>query len=65
MPAFSTNGKKIIFTSPETDKGKGLLMVTKKGKKKLHKTILEFSDIKYNQDLKESYFKTRTLEVGP
>jgi len=31
-PAFSPNGKKIIFTSPETDKGKGLLMVTKKGK---------------------------------
>lgn len=32
MPAFSPNGKKIIFTSPETDKEKGLLMVTKKGK---------------------------------
>ena len=40
-------------------------MITKKGKKTLHKTILEFSDIKYNQDLKESFFKTRTLEVGP
>ena len=39
--------------------------VTKKGKQTLHKTILEFSDIKYNQDLEESYFKTRTLEVGP
>jgi len=40
-------------------------MLTKKGRKMLHKTILEFSDIKYNQDLEESYFKTRTLEVGP
>jgi len=40
-------------------------MVTKKGKKTLHKTVLEFSNIKYNQDLKESFFTTRTLEVGP
>jgi hypothetical protein len=38
--------------------------ITKKGKKTLHKTILEFSDIKYNQNLKESFFKTRTLESG-
>ncbi|QOY53553.1 outer membrane lipoprotein-sorting protein [Candidatus Sulfurimonas marisnigri] len=39
-------------------------MVTKKGKKTLHKTILEFSSIKYNQDLKESFFVTRTIEKG-
>lgn len=39
-------------------------MVTKKGKKTLHKTIFEFSDIKYNQDLKESFFTTRTIEKG-
>lgn len=39
-------------------------MTTKKGKKTLHKTILEFSDIKYNQDLDESFFATRTLERG-
>ena len=39
-------------------------MVTKKGKKTLHKTIFKFSDIKYNQDLKESFFTTRTLERG-
>jgi len=39
-------------------------MVTKKGKKTLHKTIFEFSDIKYNQDLEESLFTTRTLERG-
>jgi len=39
-------------------------MVTKKGKKTLHKTILEFSDIKYNQDLQESFFTTRTIERG-
>jgi hypothetical protein len=40
-------------------------MITKKGRKMLHKTVLEFSDIKYNQNLEESFFKTRTLEVGP
>lgn len=39
-------------------------MVTKKGKKTLHKTLLEFNNIKYNQDLKESYFSTRTLKKG-
>ena len=39
-------------------------MVTKKGKKTLHKTILEFSDIKYGQALQESFFATRTLERG-
>ena len=39
-------------------------MVTKKGKKTLHKTVFEFSDIKYNQDLDEAFFSTRTLERG-
>jgi len=39
-------------------------MVTKKGKKTLHKTIFKFSNIKYNQDLEESLFTTRTLERG-
>ena len=39
-------------------------MITKKGKKMLHKTVLKFSNIKYNQDLKESFFTTRTLQRG-
>lgn len=39
-------------------------MVTKKGKKTLHKTVFEFSDTKYNQNLEESFFATRTLERG-
>ncbi|WP_373035381.1 outer membrane lipoprotein-sorting protein [Sulfurimonas sp.] len=43
---------------------KKIQMTTKKGRKTLHKTIFEFSDIKYNQDLKESFFTTRTLERG-
>ena len=39
-------------------------MITKKGKKTLHKTIFKFSDVKYNQNLEESFFTTRTLERG-
>jgi len=39
-------------------------MVTKKGKKTEHKTLLEFNNIKYNQDLQESFFATRTLKKG-
>ncbi len=39
-------------------------MVSKEGKQTLHKTILEFSDIRYNQELEESFFSTRTLERG-
>lgn len=39
-------------------------MVTKKGKQTLHKTLLEFNNIKYNQDLDEDFFSTRTLKKG-
>ena len=39
-------------------------MVTKKGKKTLHKTTFKFSETKYNQGLEESLFTTRTLERG-
>lgn len=38
--------------------------ITKKGKKTLHKTVLDFSDTKYNQDLNEDFFTTRTIEKG-
>jgi hypothetical protein len=39
-------------------------MVTKKGRKTLHKTIFKFSDVKYNQNLNESLFSTRTIQKG-
>jgi hypothetical protein len=39
-------------------------MITKKGKKTLHKTIFKFSEIQYKQNLDESLFTTRTLERG-
>ena len=43
---------------------KEMQMITKKGKKTLHKTIFKFSNIKYNQNLDTSLFTTRTLERG-
>jgi len=43
---------------------KEMQMVTKKGKKTLHKSLFKFSNIKYNQDLDESLFTTRTLQNG-
>ncbi len=39
-------------------------MTTKKGKITLHKTILKFSDVKYNQDLNANQFSIRQLEKG-
>jgi len=43
---------------------KEIQMVTKKDRKTLHTTVLKFSDIKYNQNLEESLFTTRTLQRG-
>ncbi|RLA06095.1 MAG: outer membrane lipoprotein-sorting protein [Gammaproteobacteria bacterium] len=41
-----------------------ITMTTKQGTRVLHKTILQQSDIKMNQDLKEDFFSVRTLEKG-
>lgn len=43
---------------------KEIQMVTKKGRKMLHKTIFKFSNVRYNQNLDESLFTTRTIERG-
>lgn len=43
---------------------KEIQMITKKGRKTLHRTIIKFSGIKYNQKLDESLFTTRTLKKG-
>ena len=43
---------------------KEIQMSTKKGKTLLHKTILKFSDIKYNQNLDDNIFSVRRLEKG-
>jgi hypothetical protein len=39
-------------------------MITKKGKRTLHKTLLINKEVKMNQGLKEDMFSTRTLEKG-
>jgi len=39
-------------------------MTTKQGKKTEHRTILKFSDIKYNDNLDENVFTVRRLEKG-
>ncbi len=39
-------------------------MKTKKGKQTLHTTILEFNDVKFNQELNESFFTVRQIEKG-
>ena len=39
-------------------------MTTKKSKRTLHKTILKFDHIKFNQDFKEGIFSLRQLEKG-
>ncbi|MCP4042229.1 MAG: outer membrane lipoprotein-sorting protein, partial [Gammaproteobacteria bacterium] len=41
-----------------------LTMTTKKAKKTLHKTILRFHDIRFNQELDQGMFSVRRLEKG-
>lgn len=46
--------------------GTEIHMTTKKGKQTAHKTILTFSNVKYNQDsVNEDFFTIRRLEKGP
>lgn len=47
-----------IWSSLETH------MTRKKGKSTVHKTILRFKNLKYNQNLKKSMFTVRQLEKG-
>lgn len=39
-------------------------MTTKQGKSTLHKTILTFENVKFNQGLEEDFFTIRTMEKG-
>jgi outer membrane lipoprotein-sorting protein len=41
-----------------------MTMTTKQGKQTLHRTILKFEEVKYNQAIDESMFTTRQLEKG-
>ncbi|MEE8483178.1 MAG: outer membrane lipoprotein-sorting protein [Nitrospinota bacterium] len=44
--------------------GTEIHMTTKKGKTTLHKTILKFSNVKFNQNLSDDFFTVRRLEKG-
>ena len=39
-------------------------MTTKKGKTRLHKTIMTFENVRFNQALKEDFFSIRRMEKG-
>ncbi len=39
-------------------------MTTRKGKTRLHKTIMTFENVRFNQDLKEDFFSIRRMEKG-
>ena len=39
-------------------------MTTKRGKQTLHKTVLRFSDVAFDQELDDSLFTVRSLEKG-
>ena len=39
-------------------------MTTRKGKARLHKTIMTFDNVMFNQDLKEDFFSIRRMEKG-
>ena len=41
-----------------------MYMTTKQGKITLHKTILQYDNVKFNQNLKQSLFTVRRLEKG-
>lgn len=67
---FLTDGKKKYMTVSKLEKIEGIWtaleieMKTRKGKRTTHATILQISDIKYNQNLKESFFSIRQIEKG-
>lgn len=41
-----------------------MTMTTKKGQATVHHTVLDFSDVRFNQDLDEAMFSVRRLEKG-
>lgn len=67
---FLTDGRKKFMTVKNMKKIDGVWtaleieMKTKKGKITTHATVLKMTDVKYNQDLKESYFSVRQIEKG-
>lgn len=67
---FMTNGKKKYLDLTKIHKEDGvwlvdeMTMTTKKGKRTLHKTILNFNNIKLNQEIDDGVFTSRRIEKG-
>jgi outer membrane lipoprotein-sorting protein len=68
--AFLKNGKKKYLDITKLHKQDGIwvademTMTTKKSKRFLHKTILQFKNIEINKELSDSLFTSRRLEKG-
>ena len=67
---FLKNGKKKFFDIKKMHKQNGvwvideMTMTTKDGKRTMHKTILNFDNIKVNQSISDNVFTTRRLKKG-
>jgi len=67
---FMRNGKKKYMDIQKLHQQSGVwladrvTMTTKKGKRMIHKTILNFKNIKLNKSIADSMFTTRRLEKG-
>jgi hypothetical protein len=67
---FMKNGKRKYMDITKMHQEKGIwvadeiTMATKKNKKRLHKTVLQFNNIKLNTPLEDAMFTTRRLEKG-
>jgi len=67
---FMRNGKKKYMDIKKLHKQAGvwlpdmITMTTKKGKRMVHNTILQFSHIKLNKNISDTMFSTRRLEKG-
>ncbi len=67
---FLTDGKKKYMDVKKLEKIDGIWvateieMKTKKGKQTLHTTLLKFNNVKFNQDLSDSFFSVRQIEKG-
>ena len=66
----TTDGRTKVMTVKKLEKISGIWtaleieMKTKKGKRTTHATVLKMSDVKYNQNLKESFFSKRQIQKG-
>ena len=67
---FVTDGKRKYFDVKSSEQVDGIWvatqmeMTTKKGKVTLHKTVIDFDQIQFNQDFKERFFSVRRIEKG-